>query len=89
VVLYWFQPAGRWPGGAAVEQLLRIFDAIAGRPQYAFVRLSAPGRSDLEPTADLADFAARIAGSVRDALGGAARAATQSTAGSERLAPSS
>src|SRR5262249_52464491 len=32
-VLYWFQPAARWPFSAAVEQLVRIYDAIAGRPQ--------------------------------------------------------
>ena len=64
-VLYWFQPAERWPGQLAVEELLRVLDAIAGRPQYAFVRLSGP--SDASPTADedLAEFAAAIAPSIR------------------------
>jgi len=88
-VLYWFQPAARWPAGAAAEQLLRIFDAIAGRPQYAFVRLSAPARLNLEPTRDLTDFAARIAGAVRDSLDSTPSGALQPTARSERNAPSS
>jgi len=72
-VLYWFQPAGRWPGPASVEQLVRIFDAVAGRPQYAFVRLSARWASGLPaPEPELADFASQIAWPVRDALGGGA-----------------
>ena len=71
-VLYWFQPAGRWPELAAVEQLVRIFDALAGRPQYAFVRLSRKWASGLPaPEPDLADFASQIAWPVRDALGDA------------------
>ena len=67
-VLYWFQPAKRWPGRLALEELLRVFDAIAGRPQYAFVRLSGP--SDISPTAatDLAEFAAEIAPAIRTAV---------------------
>ena len=70
-VLYWFQPAARWPATAAVDQFLRIFDAVAGRPQYAFVRLSAPaGGSTAEAERDLTDFAAQIAWPVREALGG-------------------
>jgi len=64
-VLYWFQPAKRWPAQAAAEQLLRVLDAARGRPQYAFVRLSGP--TDGGPTAarDLGEFAAEIAASVR------------------------
>ena len=31
-VVYWFQPARRWPGGSAVEQLMRVYDAVTGRP---------------------------------------------------------
>jgi EpsI family protein len=67
-VLYWFQPAGRWPAGAALEQLARVVDAVAGRPQYAFVRLSAPADARLDGEGDLADFAARIARPIRAAL---------------------
>ena len=64
-VLYWFQPAKRWPVQTAKEQFLRILDAARGRPQYAFVRLSGP--TDGTPTAvrDLAEFAAEIAFSIR------------------------
>ena len=42
-----------------------MLDAIAGRPQYAFVRLSA--RSDGNPVAaaDLAEFAVGIAPAIR------------------------
>ena len=50
---------------------MRILDAIAGRPQYAFVRLSTPaGRSAAESERELAAFAAQIAWPVRKALGG-------------------
>jgi EpsI family protein len=69
-VLYWFQPAGRWPAESSLEQLARVADAIAGRPQYAFVRLAAnaaPGQ-DATAEAELADFAARIAETMRAAL---------------------
>jgi hypothetical protein len=72
-VLYWFQPAGRWPAGAAVEQLARVFDAVAGRPQYAFVRLAAPGDASLDDERDLAEFAAQIARPIRAALEAADR----------------
>lgn len=67
-VLYWFQPAGRWPAGGALEQLARILDAVAGRPQYAFVRLSAPTDARFDGEGDLAEFAARIARPIRAAL---------------------
>jgi EpsI family protein len=40
LVLYWFQPAGRWPQRSPAELALRGIDALAGRSQYAFVRLS-------------------------------------------------
>ena len=69
-VLYWFQPAARWPQGAVVEQLARILDAIANRPQYAFVRLAAPEGEGFDAAADLAEFAARIAQPVRSGLEG-------------------
>ena len=67
-VLYWFQPARRWPARAAREQLLRVLDASRGQPQYAFVRISGP--SDGGPTAvrDLAEFTAQIAASIRTAV---------------------
>jgi len=40
LVLYWFQPVGRWPRPALLELALRGVDALAGRSRYAFVRLS-------------------------------------------------
>jgi EpsI family protein len=40
LVLYWFQPAGRWPQRSPAELALRGIDALAGRSRYAFVRLS-------------------------------------------------
>lgn len=69
-VLYWFQPAGRWPAGGAVEQLMRVYDALAGRPQYAFVRLSGPRdpSGTASPRDDLRDFARRIAPAIREQL---------------------
>ena len=42
LVLYWFQPAGRWSRGYPGEMFLRVFDAISGRKRYAFVRISTP-----------------------------------------------
>jgi EpsI family protein len=62
-VLYWFQPARRWPGTGGTEQLLRIRDALEGRPQYAFVRLSAPSTGT--PGSDLVEFAVEIAPAIR------------------------
>jgi len=62
-VLYWFQPARRWPFSGGAEQLLRIRDALDGRPQYAFVRLSAPSTGT--PGSDLAEFAVEIAPAIR------------------------
>ncbi len=40
LVLYWFQPVGRWPQRSPGELALRGVDALAGRSRYAFVRLS-------------------------------------------------
>jgi hypothetical protein len=62
-VLYWFQPARRWPVNMGAEQLLRILDALEGRPQYAFVRLSAPSTGT--SASDLAEFAVEIAPAIR------------------------
>lgn len=42
LVLYWFQPAGRWSRDYPAENFLRIYDAVSGRKQYAFVRLTTP-----------------------------------------------
>lgn len=66
-VMYWFQPAERWPANSALEQLLRIHDAIAGRPQYAFVRFTSASDGD-ESIADLTEFAAMIAPEIRIAV---------------------
>jgi EpsI family protein len=69
LALYWFQPAGRWPAAPAPEQLFRVVDAIAGRPQYAFVRLSGSIESDEQRGArDLLDFARAVAPGVRAAV---------------------
>ncbi len=67
-VLYWFQPAGRWPAAGAAEELIRVFDAVAGRPQYAFVRLSGSSQIGADASRDLAEFAGGIAPAIRAAL---------------------
>jgi len=66
--VYWFQPAERWPVNPALEQLLQVFDAIAGWPQYAFVRLSGPSHENPTAVRDLAEFAGEIAPAIRTAL---------------------
>ena len=68
-VLYWFQPAERWPQGPAREQLARVWDAVAGRPQYAFVRLAAMSRAGAGAERDLLEFASELGWPVRRALG--------------------
>ncbi|MBW2359369.1 MAG: EpsI family protein [Deltaproteobacteria bacterium] len=65
-VLYWFQPFGRWPADRSAAELLRVFDAIRGSPEYAFVRLSAPAGPTSER--NLVEFAAEIAPTVRAAV---------------------
>lgn len=73
LVLYWFQPAQRWPGSARHEYFLRVLDNVIGRPQYAFVRLSlrrsrsarAPSGMDLHA---LRSLGAAIAPWVREAV---------------------
>jgi EpsI family protein len=68
-VVYWFQPAGRWPREAFLEELLRLEDALAGRPQYAFVRLAAA--SDGETVVrELAEFVSHLARPIRSNLDG-------------------
>jgi EpsI family protein len=68
MALYWFQPAGRWPGRQGFEQLARIGDALAGRQAFAFVRLSAPVESGRDAEQALLDFAAEAGWPVRRAL---------------------
>jgi hypothetical protein len=46
----------------------RIGDSLARRPQFAFVRLSAPDRGDGDAEAALLEFAAQIGWPVREAL---------------------
>jgi EpsI family protein len=77
-VVYWFQPAQRWPRSATTEQVARLFDAMAGRPQYAFVRLAAPVTPGLRAEADITEFAAQIAWPIRDALSAEAAASARS-----------
>jgi len=69
LVLYWFQPSERWPKGRFAEELARVTDAVAGRPQYGFVRLATSEVSE-RGRADLLEFAARIAWPIRRSLDG-------------------
>jgi EpsI family protein len=64
-VLYWFQPARRWPKAGAFEEALRVLDAASGRPQYAFVRLSSPRDGSGRSEADLMEFASALAPAIR------------------------
>lgn len=74
-VLYWFQPANRWPTFSPREQVQRILDGFAGHSQYGFVRLST---QVVRPTAEeraradstLAAVAAELAPAVRKAVTG-------------------
>ena len=73
VVLYWFQPAERWPGPAVQEHVRRAVDRLVGRPEYAFVRLSlrrgATERGLEGPDSEtLAQLAAALAPRVRAAV---------------------
>jgi len=70
LVLYWFQPAGRWPRPSPFELALRGLDALEGRSRYAFVRLSTriPSNDASQLTAAearLVDAARALAPSVR------------------------
>lgn len=67
-VLYWFQPAGRWPGRPLFEQLLRVYDAAMGRPQYVFARLSTLNGEGFDEDRDLKEFARLLALPLRNAL---------------------
>jgi EpsI family protein len=67
-VIYWFQPAGRWPASGALEEILRLADAVRATPQYGFVRLSAPTENRPEAAQDLLEFAGLLAPSVRGAV---------------------
>lgn len=73
LVLYWFQPVARWPQAVVAEELRFVFDAVAGRPQYAFVRLIA-GVPEVAlraaVVADLIAFASELAWPVRDVVSG-------------------
>lgn len=89
LVLYWFQPAGRWPRGIFAEELLFLLDALAGRPQYGFVRLVAgvPDASSRPAVlADLVAFAGGLAGPLRDVVtdGGGPSPTTDGVASLER-----
>ena len=74
LVLYWFQPVGRWPQSAPAEPLLRAWDRLQGRPQYVFVRLSTPleeGRASGERA--LLELARELAPWLAGALRGGAQ----------------
>lgn len=66
LVLYWFQPMGRWSQHAPWEQLLRAYDGFAGRPQYVFVRISTASADGAE--AELVELARQLAPWLRDAM---------------------
>ncbi len=73
LVLYWFQPVARWPQAVVAEELRFVFDAVAGRPQYAFVRLIAgvpEVASRAAVVADLIAFASELAWPVRAVVSG-------------------
>ena len=61
-----YQPAH----GTGEIGALRFADDIAGRPQYAFTRLSGPSDSSQEAAQDLAEFAAEFAPIVRAVIEG-------------------
>jgi EpsI family protein len=67
VVLFWFQPPGRWPSEGIAEQLLRARDSVRGQPQFAFVRLAAPDM-DAGDRESLLELAGLIAEEIRGAL---------------------
>ena len=74
VVLYWRQPAKRWPRSMPAEYFLRLRDRVLGRPQYAFVRISLrrPTSLDGVPESDMAALraaAAALAPWAREATG--------------------
>jgi EpsI family protein len=73
LVLYWFQPAARWPQGVVAEEIRFILDAVVGRPQYAFVRLIAAvpeAASRAEILDQLIVFASELAWPVRSVVSG-------------------
>ncbi|MEX2209205.1 MAG: exosortase C-terminal domain/associated protein EpsI [Myxococcota bacterium] len=90
-VLYWFQPAARWPTFTPREQVQRILDGFAGHSQYGFVRLSTQvARPSAEERAradaTLARVAAALAPAVRQAVTGvAAEAPARAAAHAPRL----
>ncbi len=67
-VVYWFQPATRWPSDPVPEQLWRVVDAVTGSPQHAFVRLSTPAENKEAAARDLAELAGEIAPLIRRIL---------------------
>jgi len=67
-VLYWFQPATRWPVAEGIEQFLRVWDAVTGNSHYAFVRVSVALDSRQHEPQTLSEFAAQIAPHVRASL---------------------
>jgi EpsI family protein len=72
LVLYWFQPVGRWPERAPWEPLLRAYDGFSGRPQYVFVRLSAPRGEKTQE--ELVAMGRELAPWLRGAMDGASAA---------------
>ena len=68
LVLYWFQPVGRWPTSVWLEQILRVYDGLVGTPQYGFVRLSLPVTADGGVDQQLTHFARAVGPRVREVL---------------------
>ena len=88
LVLYWFQAAGRWPGPIWLEHLLRPFDSVVGRPQYAFVRLSVIQDDQKDQLGDLKSFARIVAPRVRAILEGRGDGLEASAGRNSEAAPS-
>jgi len=68
-ILYWFQPADRWPLRGVLEDVVRVVDSLRGRPQYAFVRLSTETREGTSREA-LRELARQLAPLVRSEIDG-------------------
>ncbi len=68
LVLYWFQPVGRWPTRPWLEQVLRIYDSIRGSTAHAFVRLSTPESTGSRSQELLIDFARLIGPKIWEGL---------------------
>jgi EpsI family protein len=68
IVLFWVQPASRWPADPGVEQVLGLADAVRGDDRYAFVRVSAVWTGRGSDDAFVRAFARELAPAIRTLL---------------------